>query len=320
MKNRWYWAWILMSGLMMGTGPVQATVQSDIQNDSKKTAEWFSKQVAEIMAFNTASTPLLPGDVLKVLGFEFGVAGGVSSSKLDVKGFRGIKLTAIDNAGGEISLPENVLAPGAVAHAKVGLPKGIDLGFKYGSLNFDDKTSDAKTDFKNTVIGVEVRKRLLGGGMTGVVAPDIALSAAYDSASGEITRKERYNAPLRNGVGTLTADTTWKTEWNSGAVTARAVASKTLLIITPYAGVGYTMLVGGADSTITTSGTLTPADPVDGAAVSQKVTGSADADKSFFQAVGGAEISFLPFMRLNLGYLWSEEDWAASAGLRLQFR
>jgi hypothetical protein len=162
----------------------------------------------------------------------------VSSFELDVARYRALPLSALDNRGGEVNLPDRVPVPSALAHAKVGLLGGFDLGVKAGALNFKDETGDAETEYDSVVYGAELRKKLLGGGLTGAALPDVALSLSYDAASGEATRKERYNGALRSG-GTLAADTVWKTEWNVSALTARAVASKTLLMITPYAGVGY---------------------------------------------------------------------------------
>jgi opacity protein-like surface antigen len=291
----------------------------DIRTDSEASAKWFSEQVAHVTAFNTASTPLLPASVLKVLGVEVGVQGGASLSKIDVTKFRNLPLGAFDNKGSAINLPDTIPFPQAVVHAKVGLPMGFDVGLKYGGLNFENKTSGAKIKFENKVFGAEVRKRLLGGGVTGVMLPDVAVSLAYDNASGNITRTETYNAPLLQGYGTMNAETTWKTDWNTGAVTARAVASKKLLIITPFAGVGLSQLMGNAETTISTLGTITPA-PATGATVNESVKAKGDAKKTVFHAMGGAEISLFPFMSLNLSYLWSKDDQSAQAGLRFQFR
>jgi hypothetical protein len=293
---------------------LHATVADEIRSDSRQTAQWISRETADMMAFSAASQPLLPGAVLDILGVQAGVSAGLASFELDVARYRALPLSALDNRGGEVNLPDRVPVPSALAHAKVGLLGGFDLGVKAGALNFKDETGDAETEYDSVVYGAELRKKLLGGGLTGAALPDVALSLSYDAASGEATRKERYNGALRSG-GTLAADTVWKTEWNVSALTARAVASKTLLMITPYAGVGYTTHMGDAETSVSTRGTASP-----GGAVDETATASADADDAYVQALAGVELGILPLLRLNAGCLWSPDAWTAAVGLRLQFR
>jgi hypothetical protein len=306
---------VVLMGCLAASPALRAAVNDDIRTDSQRVAQWFSEQAAEIMTFQAMALPMNPGKVHDILGVEVGVSGGWVNAGIDTAEFRSLPLIAIDNAGTEISMDPDLPIPSWTIHAKLGLPKGFDLGLKFGGFDAEEEVSDAKSTYKSAVYGLEVRKKLLGGGVTGVALPDLCLSAAYDVASGDVTRTERYNAALKGGAGVLTANTSWKSEWDVAALTARLVASKKLLILTPYLGAGYTLPTGDAETTVTTVGTVAPA-----TSISETAKGSADADGDIFHVVGGAEVAFFPFLGLNVGYLWSEDHWAAQAGLRFNFR
>jgi hypothetical protein len=92
-----------------------------------------------------------------------------------------------------------------------------------------------------------------------VVLPDVALTLGYDQANGDVQRTERYVAPVKGG--TLDAATTIKSDWRTGAVTARVIASKQLVIITPYIGAGYSRLMGDAETSMEVVGTAAPGGP-----------------------------------------------------------
>jgi len=185
---------------------------------------------------------------------------------------------------------------------------------KGGGASFNVNSGDSKTKFKNDIYGAEIRKRLLGGGLSGAVLPDLSVSLGYDWAKGSLTRTEGYNGALLGG-GTLDANTTMKSDWKVGAVTARAVVSKKFLIITPFAGVGVSRLGGTTNTTVGIDGTETPG-PVN---VNQSVTGSAKNNKTIGHALGGLELSPLPFCNIGVGGLIAKDFWAASLDLRVQF-
>ncbi|MBK8870819.1 MAG: hypothetical protein IPN19_07160 [Elusimicrobia bacterium] len=280
---------------------------SDIGPDAEKLAQWFSQEVAHATAFNAAANPQLPGEVHSLLGVEVGLSAGVSSTKVDKDGFNNLPLEELETSG--FDMPSDLMVGMPIVHGKVGLLWDLDLGIKYGRLSWDDTNKDAKSEIENTVWGVEIRRRLMGEGATGVVLPDVALSLAYDQSTGDVTRTEHYND------GSLDANTTLKSEWQTGAVTARVVASKQLLIFTPYIGAGYSRLMGDADTTMDVN--------EDGSSlgvgnVSSK--SSAKADDDVFQILGGCEFTFFPMIKINVGGLYADKDWAATAGLRFSFR
>ncbi len=280
---------------------------ADVGADAKELAKWFSQEVAHATAFNAAANPQLPGEVHSLLGVEVGLSAGVSSTKVDKDGFNNLPLTELDTDG--FDMPSDLMVGMPIVHGKVGLLWDLDLGLKFGRLSWDDTHKDAKSEIENTVWGVEIRRRLMGEGATGVVLPDVALSLAYDQSSGDVTRTEHYND------GSLDANTTLKSEWQTGAVTARVVASKQLLIFTPYIGAGYSRLMGDADTTMDVN---EAGSSIGVGNVSSKSSAKADDDVLHF--LGGVEFTFFPMLKINLGGLYADEDWAATAGLRFTFR
>jgi hypothetical protein len=306
-RNAFFKISILGGFLTFGT-PLRA----DLTTDLVKSGEWFSQEVGDLLAFQAASTHFLPGDTTAFPGFQVGVAGGVSVQKLDRGAYRSIPFTELDRD--EVDLPRAVAAPAFVLHGKAGLPWGLDLGLKVGSASFEEKDGDARTKFENGIFGVELRKRLLGGGLSGAVLPDLSLSLALDGASGELTREDRYEGAVQSGGGQLVADTSWETEWDVQAVTLRAVVSKKLLMVTPFVGLGVTRLSGDAE-------TRAVVDVLGGnSGLPDTVArGRAEMDESLGHAVVGLEVAPIPFFRINLSGLAAKERWALSLGVRAQF-
>lgn len=297
----------------LSTSPVWGTeLEDSIRNDSQVFGKWFSEEIGHITAVNALSGPTLPGEVHNLLGVEVGLSAVVSSSKVDLDSYKNLPWTELQPEG--FDMPADIMMAIPMVHAKVGLPFSLDLGVKYGHIGFNNTDNGATSDVKNSVFGVEVRRRLMGEGVTGVVIPDVALSLAYDQASGDLSRTERYGTLLSEG-DTLNADTTVKSEWNTGAVTARIVASKQILIMTPYLGLGYSRLFGDTDTQIDVVGASTTRGDV---RVSEKSSANAEGDLT--QLVGGVEFTFFPTLKFNLGGLYAKDDWGATAGLRFTFR
>lgn len=292
-------------------GTVWGADIAEIQSDAQQFGKWFSQELGHVTAVNALAGPQLPGEVHSLLGVEIGLSAIASSSKLDLDSYKNLSWNELQPEG--FNIPSDVMVAMPMVHAKVGLPFSLDLGVKYGYAGYDNSENGAKSEVKNSVLGVEVRRRLMGEGVTGVVVPDVALTLAYDQARGDVKRTERYSGAINSGQ--LNADTTVKSEWKTGAVTARVVASKQILIMTPYLGLGYSRLFGNTDTTVDVVGTaITPGD----VNVSEKSSANADGDLT--QLVGGVEFTFFPMLKFNMGGLYAKDDWAATAGLRFTFR
>jgi hypothetical protein len=99
------------------------------------------------------------------------------------------------------------------------------------------------------VFGVEIRRRLMGEGSDGwCYSRTWRLSLAYDQANGDVTRTEQYNgAGVTGANSTRRASNVERPSGRPGPFHGRVVASKQVLILTPYIGAGYSRLMGDAE-------------------------------------------------------------------------
>ncbi|MBK7207840.1 MAG: hypothetical protein IPH91_06120 [Elusimicrobia bacterium] len=287
-------------------------VRADVTSDAAALSRWFSEELANATAFNAAASPQLPGDVHSLLGVELGVSLAVSSSKLDIDALDSLPLTDLNVD--TVDMMSQLPIPLPVIHAKIGLPWGLDAGVKFGKFKFDNTDGAKKTEVANQVFGVEVRRRLMGEGVTGVLLPDVSVGLAYDTANGHVSLDDRYDANLNLPGGLApTADLAWDTDWRTSALTLRVVASKQMAIVTPYAGLGYTRLMGDAKTRLAIQETGNAANATEGVA-------SADADGNLVQVTGGLQFTFFPTLKLNLGGMWAPDNFAGTLGLQFNFR
>lgn len=309
------WSLAFLSAGFWG-GAARAAVDTDLAVDAATLSRWFSEQLSNASVFSAAGSLPRPGAVHSVLGVEVGLSGAVTSTKLDIDGFNGLPLLRYD--GSTVDIDSRLAVPVPTVHAKVGLPGGFDAGFRFGTLNFEETTNDAKTEFKNRVVGLEVRRRLLGGGLTGVALPDVAIGLSYDRSTGKVDRTENYNGPLAGG-GSLVAATRWKSDWDTAALVGRVTVSKNFVVVTPYAGLGFAKYLGDTDTAITIVGTATEPGPVT-TNIDQTTTAREEPKSGEALFSAGVEIAVFPLVHVHLGGVASADNWAANVGLVANFR
>jgi len=286
--------------------------RADVTSDAVALSRWFSQELAAATAVNAAASPQLPGEVHSVLGVELGVSMAVSASTLDLDALDSLPLTDLNTS--TVDMMSRLPIPLPVIHAKIGVPMGFDVGVKFGKFKFDSTDGAKKSEVANQVFGLEVRRRLMGEGATGVLLPDVSVGLAYDVANGHASLDDRYAANLNlPGGAAASSDLAWDTDWQTSALTLRAVASKQLAIVTPYVGLGYTHLMGDAKTRLAIQETGNAANATEGAA-------SADADGDIVQVTGGVQFAFFPTLKMNLGGMWSPDHFAGTLGLQFNFR
>lgn len=297
--------------VVAGGAPLRAALNDSIQADAAVLADWFGTQLSNATAFNAAGTLPSAANVHGLLGFEVGVSGDVTATALDSGEFNALPLNDLQTTS--IDIPSRLLVPVPLLHFKVGLPGGMDLGAKMGKLDFDKTSGTSRSEYKSRVFGVEVRKQLLGGGVTGVALPQVAASVSLDRATGEVSRTDTYNAPV--STTSIVATNNWNSSWNTGALSARVVVSKKILILTPYLGLGYSKFLGHTDTTVSVVSTGADTNNINAVAVSRKKPKSGVGTVS-----GGVNLTLLPLVQLGVGGVWSPDDWGAHLGLRVDFR
>ncbi len=302
------------------------TAKNAVQSDYSTVSQWFSEQLSNGLAFHEQNGLDLPGSVCSLLGFELGVSGGGSVWKLDVDKFRKLPAKAIDvTSAGGIDLPDKIGAPNLLAHAKIGLLGGIDVGGKGGKITWSLDDGNARTDIESTVWGVEVRKRLLGGGLTGVVLPDLSVNLSLNTASGFIKRSEVYDRTTSGIIygdnsytQTITSTTTWRSDWDIKSLGLQAVLSKNFIAVTPFIGVGLYKNMGKVNTAIETGGNITLSG-IPTADLSLAGKGDKAPKDTNIRYMAGLEMN-ITLLKLGLSADYSDGMYAGNAVVRIQFR
>ncbi|MDR0784709.1 MAG: hypothetical protein LBE74_02335 [Treponema sp.] len=201
--------------------------------DLQRNVDDFSTKLSASLPFN-ASMGLNWSDAYigKFLGvpphFGVGVSGGVTT--LNSAAFNDL----LDDFG--LSLPiGQMLLPAYVVEGRLGgffLP--FDVGVKFGALPQVDFGERLKIDY--LLAGVDVRFAVMEGG---VVLPKISVGVGFNFL------KSALAAPLGNGVSFNVGGKTLALtqpeaafSWETKSIDVKAQISKSLAIITPYAGLG----------------------------------------------------------------------------------
>jgi|GEM_PF-1583514 len=303
------------------------TALAQIQSDSVKVSQWMSDQLRVAVPYNSTAGNVIPSQ-LKIFGFDVGVAGVVTATKMDVPGLHTLGTQIVDTT--KIDAPSRLPFPMILGQAKIGLPFGLDAGIRLGGIperTYDKDTTRIKV--KNKIVGFDVRKAIV---KEGIGMPGVTLGFNYTHADGEIdwTTPFKYNNQITESGHTYdtSSDATSVTtsKWKTNSVGLQALLHKKLLFITPYIGASANHNSGHIDSSIRNAGTVTLTDPNNSAnsatqAFDQTGTATSPAEKWDVRGLAGLEFSILPFMRLGLnGDFAGNRKVGGSLNLRLQFR
>lgn len=298
----------------------------------------FSTDVAE--ALPVASTIGLNWSDARVRGFpHFGVGLSLGAVMIPEDAFISLANTlsitlpsAITDAGLGIPFPAYVI------DARVGIPfLPIDIGAKLGVLTPEMSAalfSDVSVDY--ILAGFDIRTPIIKGNL---VLPAITLSAGYNYLSGGV------NASV-GGIGDLSSidlnpvinttlsytDPDIRFAWKTHTVDFKLQASKSLLIITPYAGLGYaygwSKAGGGISSDITYSGGVTEdevRDALEAAGYDFELSGDgftilSESSGGSLRVFAGLSVNlFILKLDLNAMYNISTASLGASANVRIAF-
>jgi hypothetical protein len=302
---------------------------AQVSTDSTLISGWINDQFRKAAAFNSTAGDAVPSQ-LKIFGFEVGVEGVVTGSKVDVDGFHNLGTQLVDTT--KIKMYDHMPFPSVLGHAKIGLPFGLDAGIRVGGIpskSFDnDKTH---FDISNSIVGLDLRKNVIEEGITRPFGLTMGLN--YTHAKGHIDVSTPYTATASNVTvsgqtytPSFSATGNERTDWKTDSVGVQAILNKKILILNPYLGVAANHNSGKVTSSINNVGNLILTDP-NGVNPTQTQAlaagGSASARPNLWdvRALVGLEISILPFMRLGInGELANEGRFGGDIGLRIQFR
>src|ERR1700690_331469 len=105
------------------------SAKNAVSSHSTLISGWINDQFKTAAAFNSTAGDVVPSQ-LKIFGIEVGVEGEATASKVDIDGFHNLGSTLIDT--NQIKMYNRMPFPSVIAHAKVGLPFGLDGGVRLG--------------------------------------------------------------------------------------------------------------------------------------------------------------------------------------------
>ncbi len=335
---------ILMIILVVGVSVVFAQIAFDTMEDSFST---FSSDVAESIPF--ASTIGLNWSDARVRSLpHFGIGLTV--------GFVTIPKEAFVNLANSLSitLPTEITdstigvpIPGYTLEGRIGglfLP--FDVGIKLGYIP-PELLANSPIAVDYTLAGFDIRTPIIKGNL---VLPAVALSVGYNYLSSGIetsvtgtgldsfTGTNTGYAPLDTELDQLSfSDPKVRFQMESNVIDIKLQASKSLLILTPYIGMGYaygwSTAGGGISSEVLYGGTaITPAQisTINAAfaaaglgapeLTSDGIVVSATSKGGAFRAFGGLSVNLL-ILKLDLNgmYNFNTNSLGASANIRIAF-
>ncbi len=230
-------AFFLVSFLVSGTF-------AQVTYDEMKTSfSQFSTDVAEALPF--ASTTGLQWSDAYVGGFpHFGVGLSVGAVTIPAKAFTSLASTLGFSLPSELtSLGIGVPLPGYTIDARLGLPfLPLDIGVKLGMIPPGTLDSTG-VGVDYTLAGVDVRFPVI---KQNIVLPAVSLGVGFNYLSSIVSTTatglgtSMDLSTIDSSLGTLeftNPDVAFKMETKT--VDAKLQVSKSLLIFTPYLGVGY---------------------------------------------------------------------------------
>jgi len=298
-------------------------INATLAADSTLVSAWMSNQLKYVVPFNSTAGNVVPSQ-LKIFGFEVGVEGVISGTKLDVDGLRHLNTSLVDT--NSIDTFSRLPFPMILGHAKIGLPFGFDAGIRLGGIpKTNENSGDSKGTIKNKVVGIDIRKKIIE---EGVVKPfGLTLGVNFTHADGSLDVTNTYSSVQTTISGGHTASvnngqTTEHADWKTNSFGLQAILDKQILFVTPYVGASINRNTGDIHNSITTTGTPVVDGIADPSLPLSAVGSSTDkANKWDTRALLGIEFSVLPFMRLGLhGEYGGNKNVAAALGLRVQFR
>ena len=211
-----------------------------------------------------------------------------------------------------------------------------DLGFKFGYLPYREFPGN-NVDTYSLIAGGDVRFSVLDG-KTNLALPNISIGLGVNYLRGGIEGYSNMSRSISFGSASLNlSNPDVNLLWNTFALDLKAQISKSLLIFTPYLGVGGSFAWSSAGYSVSAPVTVNGA-PINqthineinsqlrsnglvGMTLSPSGISSTSKNSGYnLRAYGGSSINFLIF-RLDLTALYSflDGNYGASLGLRIQF-
>jgi hypothetical protein len=252
--------------LILGMGLCAAPVFSQTLNDLQEGVKGFSENLVKSLPFNAAIglnwSDAYIGKVFPSLPPHFGAGVSVGMTSMKMGAFKGLLDVFDAGALGSVGDLAFMPLPSYAAEARVG---GVffpfDLGLKFGVLPADSLPLGDVT-LSYTLFGASLRVApldlLLAGNPLLLILPNISVGVGVNYLSGGIGvpigsgMSFSFNVPTQGDYTLRLTKPKLGLKWETTALDFTLQASKSLLIITPYIGVGVSSATSRAGYGVTT--------------------------------------------------------------------
>ncbi len=300
----------------------------DIQySDLESSFATFADDVAEALPFAAAATGLTWSDA-RVKGFpHFGIGLSVSAVTIPKEAFEDVASALGFELPSEITDSGlGVPLPGYAVDARLGLPFiPFDIGAKFGYLTpgmGDALEGSTGLTAEYILAGLQVRYPLLKGRL---LIPAVSVGLGYTYLNGSVAMEttgmsNQINFPGGEtlNIGNPDAVFAWKTH----AIDLSIQASKSLLILTPYLGAGYSYgwsRAGGGVNADITGDVDAVEDNYDVEITDDGFVVYSDASGGSFRAFGGLSFN-LTILKLDLNAQYNFTTQSLGGGLNARIQ
>jgi hypothetical protein len=257
---------VLLAGRSWGDASSDsAAFLSQMNDEGVKVSSWFSDQVANRIGFLTHGHLGEPPASLGIAHFEVAALAGFSEVRIDTSALNSLNLQRFAPAALSSQVPAMVTVPYGRLRAHVGLPgffllHSPDLGLTAGGTSFSYGDSMVNiTDF-----GGELRTNVIEGGL--LMPINVSLALTYDYLQGTLNAGTSFSQKSTDpGTGTSydleLNRLAYQTSFTNSSIGLRAVASKNLILLTPYAGAAAEEQTGSVQTNTLADGTLSASNP-----------------------------------------------------------
>jgi hypothetical protein len=300
-------------------------------SDLESSFATFADDIAEALPFAAAATGLTWSDA-RVKGFpHFGIGLSVSAVTIPKEAFEDVATALGFELPSEITDSSlGVPLPGYAVDARLGLPFiPFDIGAKFGYLTpsmGDALEGSTGLTAEYILAGLQVRYPLLKDRLL-IPAVSVGLGYTYLNGSVAMETTEVTNTTINFGSGkSLTIDDPDAVfAWRTHAIDLSVQASKSLLILTPYLGAGYSYgwsrAGGGMNSDLTYVNTSKQEleDDYDIEITDDGFEVYSDASGGSFRAFGGLSFN-LTILKLDLNAQYNFTTQSLGGGLNARIQ
>jgi hypothetical protein len=229
-------------------------------SDFQSVANFMNVPFVNSMGFFTSlGWNLPPGvyDLISVTGPHFELSFGAGADFIHLPNLNNLTGLSVVSATQNLSLPSGFPLPFPVVTARIGLFSGCDAGVR---VSYIPSVTEGSVGGGFTGWGLDLRYKLCDG----AALPTVTLSTSFDTMTGNITVNTgdisqsgiSYTDPGSGTTytnATLSGSSNYTLNWTTRSVGAMLIVGKNLVVVSPFAGIGFQRNSGTITSSLSGS-------------------------------------------------------------------